>query len=169
MEHLQTSKESFSKTIKNKLTVCFIVFIIIMVSPKLHTDESAHEGGFQELLVIAGALEYLGTPYVYAGVSKAGMDCSGFVYTAFKPVFEQAPRVSKDWNTLGIPVTNDFRPADILLFANQGQIFHVAIYIGDNYFIHSASQGPKTGVIISSLDEPYWKQYFYSARRLWYE
>lgn len=168
MGPLPALKKNFLQTIKNKLWVCSIVCSISMLPQKLSTDELTHKG-IPELIVIAGAMEYLGTPYVYAGTSKKGMDCSGFVYTVYKNVLENVPRVSKDWNKFGIAVTRDFRPADILLFASKGQIFHVGIYLGDNYFIHSASQGPKTGVIISSLDESYWKQYFYTARRLWYD
>lgn len=168
MVRSQTLKKNFLQTIKSKVALCITVCVFCMQTPKIFTDEP-YTASFPEIQVIAGAMDYLGTPYAYGGLTKAGMDCSGFVYTVYKPLFANAPRISKDWMQYGVPIQEEYHPADILLFADRGIIFHVAIYIGDNCFIHSASQGPKTGVIISSLDEPYWKNYFYIARRLWNE
>ena len=49
----------------------------------------------------------------------------------------------------------------ILFFKiRKGQISHVGIYLGNNKFAHASV---KTGVIISSLDEPYYKKYFYKG------
>lgn len=168
MVRSQLLKKNFLQTIKSKTVLFIVVCVFCMQTAKIHTDES-YVQSFPEILIIAGALDYLGTPYVYGGTTKAGIDCSGFLYAVYKPFLENVPRISKDWMLHGVTIQEDFHPADILLFADHGVIFHVAIYIGDNFFIHAASQGPKTGVIISSLDEPYWKGYFYTARRIWNE
>lgn len=168
MVHSQALKKNFLQTIKSKIALCITVGMFCMQTPQIYTDEP-YTQSFFEIRIIAGAMDYLGTPYAHGGITKVGMDCSGFVYTVYKPLFENAPRISKDWMQYGVPVQEELHPADILLFADRGIIFHVAIYLGDNYFIHSASQGQKTGVIISSLDDPYWKGYFFTARRLWNE
>jgi len=42
----------------------------------------------------------------------------------------------------------------------------VGIYVGDRRFIHSASEGPETGVIYSSLDERYWSLAYAGAGRV---
>lgn len=168
MVHSQTLKKNFLQTIKSKIALFITICVFCMQTPEIYTNEPDTKG-VPEIQIIARAMDYLGTPYAYGGITKAGMDCSGFVYAVYKPVFANAPRISKDWMQYGVTVQEDYHPADVLLFADRGIVFHVAIYIGDNYFIHSASQGPKTGVIISSLTEPYWKTYFYTARRLWNE
>jgi probable lipoprotein NlpC len=41
----------------------------------------------------------------------------------------------------------------------------VGIYAGEGRFIHAASEGPKTGVIYSALDEDYWQRTYVGAGR----
>jgi lipoprotein Spr/probable lipoprotein NlpC len=107
------------------------------------------------------------TPYRYAGSTRQGTDCSGFVQTAFReffgielqrvagPQLQQCRRVGR---------AEPLREGDLLFFSwNRSYIAHVGIYLRDGYFVHSALNG---GVIISSLQEPYWKQFFYTAGRL---
>ncbi|MBN1518741.1 MAG: C40 family peptidase [Spirochaetales bacterium] len=118
-----------------------------------------------EALLISAAAGYLGTPYRYGGETSAGMDCSGFVMTSFKDIGIMAPRVSSAYAAFGSTVKDELRPGDILLFGDAGGIFHVGIYLGDRMFIHAASDGPRTGVIMSSLDESYWKRHYKGARR----
>ena len=115
--------------------------------------------------IVETALTYRGIPYVYGGINTSGFDCSGFVYRVFLQVVGQAiPRT-----TLGLyrwvePVSLlQIQKGDLVFFNTTGNITHVGIYIGDGRFVHSASEGPKTGVIISSLDEPYWKRTFAAA------
>ena len=43
---------------------------------------------------------------------------------------------------------------DLVFFKTvESRISHVGVYIGNNQFIHSVSDGPNTGVIVSSLKE----------------
>ncbi|MCL2126643.1 MAG: C40 family peptidase [Treponema sp.] len=119
--------------------------------------------------LISAAEKYENTPYRYGGVNKNGLDCSGLVYVSFR-------------DALGIPVPRDTgglyswaekiqledaRPGDLLFFATAGSgaVSHVGIFTGGRGFIHSASEGPVTGVIRSSLDERYWKRAFIGAGR----
>jgi probable lipoprotein NlpC len=58
------------------------------------------------------------------------------------------------------------QPGDLVFFITQGRdISHVGIYTGEGSFIHSASEGPRTGVIYSRLDESYWQRTFAGAGR----
>jgi probable lipoprotein NlpC len=59
-----------------------------------------------------------------------------------------------------------------LVFFSAGKnVTHAGIFLGNNSagvgtFIHSASDGPKTGVIISTLNESYWKRTYTGSGRI---
>ena len=114
----------------------------------------------QRIAFVNNALSYLGTPYRYGGCSAKGMDCSGFVYRTGVDVLElQMPRRSDALAEYSKRITDEeIQPGDLLFFNTVGGISHVGIYIGAGKFIHSASDGPRTGVIISTIQEPYWKK-----------
>lgn len=115
------------------------------------------------LKFINTAMQYLKTPYKYASATNEGMDCSGLVYKTALEAFDcNLPRSAYEIAKVVTKVNDDKVQLGDLVFFNTGgsTISHVGIYIGDNQFIHSASAGPKTGVIISNLDELYWKQRF---------
>lgn len=127
-------------------------------------EPSSEEG----LSLIAEALAWLGTPYRLGGFSKAGVDCSGFLYNVLKstvPELGPFPRRSDEYAGFGAKA-EDIQPGDILLFSREGGIYHVGIALGESTFIHSASEGGRTGVIISSLYEGNWRRRLYGVRRL---
>jgi NLP/P60 family protein len=114
----------------------------------------------QRIAFVNNALSYLGTPYRYGGCSAKGMDCSGFVYrTGIDVLALQMPRRSDALAEYAKRITDEeIQPGDLLFFNTAGGISHVGIYIGAGKFIHSASDGPHIGVIISSIQESYWKK-----------
>lgn len=127
--------------------------------------EPASEEG---LAMIAEALAWLGTPYRLGGFSKAGVDCSGFLYNVLKatvPELGPFPRRSDEYAGFGAK-SEEIAPGDVLLFAREGDIYHVGIALSESTFIHSASEGGRTGVIISSLYEGNWRRRLYGVRRL---
>ena len=119
--------------------------------------------------VLDAAMTYLGTPYRLGGKDRRGLDCSGFVYVSFKDALGVSlPRTSRclyAW-TERIP-GNRAQPGDLLFFRTTGtnRITHVAIYIGNGRFIHSASVGRRTGVIITHMSEGSWTRNFAGAGR----
>lgn len=117
---------------------------------------------------INAAYKYLKTPYKYAGITKEGMDCSGFIYRSALDGLEiTIPRSTKGLAGFVKRISNkEVQPGDLLFFHTVGnKLSHVGIYIGNGEFIHAASQGEHTGVIISSLDEKYWKNTYRFAGR----
>jgi probable lipoprotein NlpC len=132
------------------------------LAPGVYASQEEKMRAFEDARnrVIAAAAQYERTPYRYGGIDRSGLDCSGLVYVSFK----DALGVSPPRSTTGLYTWAENIPfekaqaGDLLFFKtdNSGRISHVAIYIGNNRFIHSASEGPQTGVIYSSFSEQYW-------------
>ena len=115
------------------------------------------------------AKTFVGVPYVYGGLDRTGIDCSGLIYTAARESIQmQLPRtVAALYGFVKIIPNNQREPGDILFFKTVGdRISHAGIYIGNNQFIHAASDGPNTGVILSSLNETYWKEHYYAVGQI---
>lgn len=141
-----------SKILKKILCFAFFGFALsgaFAARVKMTEDEIREQ-------FIQCAKEYLGTPYVYAGESKSGVDCSGLIFVSAKDaglgkVAHSSAQLYKDCK----PCEDDEPKAgDLIFFAEGGSsITHVGIYLGDGEFIHAASAGRKTGVIITKLSE----------------
>ncbi len=118
---------------------------------------------------IKAARSYLGVPYVSGGTQASGMDCSGLVYRAYLDATGNAiPRTVSALDDKATRVHDSARESgDLLFFNTTGRLSHVGIYLGGGTFIHAASDGPRTGVIVSSLSEDYWNRtYLYAGRIL---
>ncbi len=112
--------------------------------------------------VVGIAMSYLGTPYVWAGSSPGGFDCSGLVMFVYSQVGVSLPHNAAAQYNYGTPVSqSDLQPGDLVFFDGLG---HVGIYIGGGQFIHA----PHTGdvVKISSLSESWYASTYVGARRL---
>lgn len=120
------------------------------------------------LSLVSKAESFLGTPYRYTGTDRSGMDCSGLVYTSFREALGVTiPRGSEEIYKWADKISADeLQPGDLVFFITTGsQVSHLGIYAGDGKFIHSASEGPQTGVMYSYLDESYWKRTYHGAGR----
>ena len=148
--------------LKLRLTRFFIFTFFSLTISML----SANSENQREELILA-AKNYLGTPYRYGGASKAGIDCSGLVYmAALDSGLAALPRTARGMYNKVKRISDSERQAgDLVFFSAYGLISHVGIYLGDGKFIHSASDGPSTGVIISNLSENYWKRHYFSSVR----
>jgi probable lipoprotein NlpC len=114
------------------------------------------------------ALSYEGVPYLYGGIDASGFDCSGLVYRVFlQSVGIALPRTARGQFEFREPIdVSKLQPGDLLFFNTDGPISHVGIYEGEGRFIHAASDGPRRGVIESSLSESYWAKSFAGAGRI---
>jgi hypothetical protein len=125
-----------------------------------------NKGYVQERLV-RKALEFLGTPYVYGGKTKKGVDCSGFVYAVYaETTGKKLPLGTTELFLSLSPVEGPLLPGDLVFFDTTGGVSHVGMVIGGSRIIHAASIGPIIGVKISSLEETYYKTRYLGARRV---
>lgn len=131
----------------------------------------APEESYYAQQVINNAMEFEGTRYRAGGTTKEGMDCSGMVYATFKIFDRTLPRSSSEMAKVGKVLDFDqIRKGDLIFFKNnhnRNSINHVGIVTevteeGEVKFLHSASNG----VIISSMNEPYYDRTYAQANRV---
>ena len=109
--------------------------------------------------------EWRGVPYRSGGQSRRGVDCSGFVQLTFRERFGlELPRDTRQQSRLGAPIsTRGLQPGDLVFFNTGQRTQHVGIFIEDGQFLHASTS---KGVIISDLDNPYWRKTYWQSRRL---
>ncbi|PID04896.1 MULTISPECIES: NlpC/P60 family protein [unclassified Sporosarcina] len=108
-----------------------------------------------------------GLPYLWAGTSGFGLDCSGFTYSVYRQHGIDIPRDASVQALNGTLIQkNDLQPGDLMFFAynkGKGIIHHVGMYAGNGQMIH-APNPKRTVEIIPMTVEPYKSEYV-SARR----
>lgn len=106
------------------------------------------------------AIRYLGTPYVRAGASPGGFDCSGLVRHVFAKVGVALPHNAAQQFRFGTPVERiGLAPGDVVFF---DRLRHNGIYLGDGRFVHATDPG---GVKIARLDNEWFRNRWVGARR----
>ena len=110
--------------------------------------------------------DWLGTPYKYSGDCKDGIDCSGFVCMLYQKVYgmELGASAAEIYKSAKPLKKNSLHEGDLVFFRiNKKRVSHVGIYLMNNKFAHATVQN---GVIISDLDEAYYKKYFFKGGRV---
>lgn len=109
--------------------------------------------------------QWRGVAYREGGMSKRGVDCSGFVHLAYKQsLHRNIPRTTELLMSSGKKVSSSqLRPGDLVFFKTGWKKRHVGIYLKQGKFMHASSS---RGVMISRLDNPYWSDAYWMARRL---
>jgi probable lipoprotein NlpC len=137
-----------------------------------HTSAQAESGARAaetRFRVVAAAEKYRGTRYRYGGIDDQGFDCSGLVYRSFRDALSvSVPRTTGGLYAWAEKISDgEMETGDLLFFRTTSAktVSHVGIYAGNGRFIHSASEGPQTGVIYSDLSEKYWSRTYAGAGR----
>ena len=121
--------------------------------------------GKEDKKLIKSMAEWKGTPYKYGGTTRRGTDCSGFVGSVYREVYnKKLHRTSRDMiKDVRKIRKSKLETGDLIFFKTSGRkISHVGIYIADNKFIHAASKG----VVVNDLDQTYYKKAYYKSGKV---
>jgi len=119
--------------------------------------------------IISTASQNLGAPYRSGGTSSNGFDCSGLVCTTYEKANIKLPRSSHEMAKVGLKINKlKAQKGDLIFFRTRGsRISHVGLITeiteNDIKFIHSSTS---SGVIVSSVNEAYYKKRFVQINRV---
>lgn len=105
-----------------------------------------------------------GTPH--KSKDPSGYDCSGFAALLYREMYGvivtgSSASIYKQCKTVSISNLNE---GDFVFFKiNPPNISHIGVYLGNSKFVHASTS---RGVMISGLEETYWKKHFVSGGKL---
>lgn len=160
------------------LSLCLVLFLSACsskpVNKKVNTYQSNREvSNYQPMqrgdllyLVLLNEYQYwAGSPYQFGGNSKGGVDCSSLVQQVYRNTFNiTLPRTTELQARQGYSIhKKDLKVGDLIFFKTGWNNRHVGIYMGQGEFFHASTS---KGVIMSKLESPYWKKYYWQSRRV---
>ena len=171
------SEASKLNTFSSSITVFFVCFSLIACSHPFYSkplkklvlsDEKKRLLSNKETVKDSLYVQHdkwKGVKYKLGGLSKNGIDCSGFVYLTYLELFGiPLPRSTRLQSQIGKKIQTDkLRSGDLVFFKTGRKVMHVGIYLENNSFLHASA---KKGVMISRLDDPYWKSTYWQTKRV---
>ncbi len=141
----------------------FLPVLLILISQNIFSLDIKKE-------IIDKGSQLIGSPYRTGGANPSGFDCSGLVNYLYKPHVPSLPRTASQLSRYGTTINKgDLSAGDLVFYAtgvDKNEITHVGIYIGQNTLIQAVSAGPSRGVVLTDLDEKYWKSRFKWIKRV---
>jgi cell wall-associated NlpC family hydrolase len=116
--------------------------------------------------LVRKGLSYRGWRYRWGATGNGAFDCSGLTQFLYAKEGKYIPRTAREQFSAGQPVAKEaMQPGDLVFFRNTSRhgISHVAMYIGNNQFLHAA--GRKKGVRVDDISGRYYQAHFAGARR----
>ncbi len=140
---------------------CIVVLVSLITGCSTQQTAVSRSVGDQAVVV---ALQQVGVPYRYGGMSPRGFDCSGLVHYAYSRAGKSVPRTTGALWDHAKPVSkSQMRAGDILFFKIAGKMSHVGMYIGGDRFVHAPSTGKQ--VSVASLRSGYYRKALIRAGR----
>lgn len=110
--------------------------------------------------LVSTARMFTGLPYLWAGVSGFGLDCSGLTWLDHRSLGIVVPRDADAQAAHGTAVAwSRLRKGDLMFYATGGVVHHVTMYAGDGRMV----QAPHTGASVETV--PVSKVGYYGGRR----
>ena len=137
-------------------------------APAASEQSSASQQGVGAVIA-QQALAQVGAPYRYGGADPVrGFDCSGLVSYAHSREGISVPRTAAAQFAAARKVDPAaLRAGDLVFFRlvpGSSEVTHVGIYTGQRRFVHAPQTGRNVGE--ASLDDPYYRERFAGAGRL---
>lgn len=115
--------------------------------------DSEPMGESSKLEFVNFASQYIGVPYLWAGQSPQGFDCSGFTSYVFSHFHKPLPRRSADQYENAKKITSEEAMVGDLVFFGTGAVTHVGILVSElgkpKRMIHSCTS---SGVMFQNID-----------------
>lgn len=101
--------------------------------------------------IMASARRHLGLPYLWAGTTPAGLDCSGLVHLSYREAGVIVPRDAGAQMAAAVSIDpGQEEPGDLYFFGSSPSVItHVGFVTGHQTLLHAPEDGtePGTGVI----------------------
>ena len=153
--------------LKNLLTLSFILLFTSCTANKTHTQRtiSPHQQNKITKALYKEYKKWNNVPYKYGGTSLNGVDCSSLMQIVYRDAFSlKIPRTTKNQAKIGQKISkNSSREGDLIFFKTKYKTRHSGIIIEDGKFMHTST---KYGVMISDMNNPYWKSRYWQTRRV---
>ena len=84
---------------------------------------------------------YLGAPYEWGGLTRAGIDCSGLVHVSYRETGVLVPRDSWQQEEAGTTVASGAeQPGDVVTYGDGSRADHVAFWLGEGRILHATAR-----------------------------
>ena len=150
-----TQKKKTTKEDKVKKANLIVNETVKKTTANKKTNTSSIQASSKAASVVALAKEQVGKPYVWGATGPDKFDCSGLVQYVYQHAAGiNLPRTTYDQVKVGQTVPLDkLQAGDLVFWGSETAPYHVAIYIGNNQYVNSAT--PEQGTIIQTMTSYY--------------
>lgn len=151
-----TQKKKTTKADKVKKANQIVNKTVKKTTANKKTNTSSIQASSRAASVVALAKEQVGKPYVWGATGPDRFDCSGLVQYVYQHAAGiNLPRTTYDQVKVGQTVPLDeLQAGDLVFWGSETAPYHVAIYIGNNQYVNSAT--PDQGTILQNMSSYYY-------------